>query len=109
MLRLAVTSDLHLDLVPDRVRPYLIERLADALRAGSPDVLLLAGDLGNGPERSGRYLEQLALGRRQNFLVPGNHDVWRWPNELAAGRDSDGAFTLLAGRAALAGFHWLPG
>lgn len=109
MLRLAVSSDLHLDLVPDRVRPRLIERLADALRAGAPDVVLLAGDLGNGPEKAGRYLDQLALGRRQNLLVPGNHDVWRWPNELAAGRDSDGAFSLLAARAAAAGFHWLPG
>lgn len=108
MLRVAVSSDLHLDLVPDRVRGPLIERLVDALRAGDPDVVILAGDIGNGPERAGRHLAPFALGKRASLLVPGNHDVWRWPNELAAGHDSDGALTLLAARAAKAGFHWLP-
>lgn len=109
MLRLAVSSDLHLDLVPERVRPILLGRLRESLLAGAPDVVLLAGDLGNGPEQAGRYLKQLALGKRANLLVPGNHDVWREPRDLAAGRDSDGAFSLLAARAAAAGFHWLPG
>ncbi len=109
-LRLVIFSDLHIDLVGGWAsQRTLLTRLAAGLDALAPDVVIFAGDLSNSLEPVRRSLQPLARGRLANLFVPGNHDAWLSPREMADGEDSDGHLRRLRGRVEAAGWHWLPG
>ena len=107
-LRLALTSDLHLDMIadPDR-RALVLEVLAESLVAAAPDIVIVAGDVANHPALVPELLAPLALGRLANLYVPGNHCVWRTRKEKGRGASSDEALVMLAHSAAQVGFHSL--
>jgi len=107
-MRIALTSDIHADFVRDGRRALLLEALADEIRAAEADVLCIAGDVCNHANDLADILRPLAVARL-NLYVPGNHDVWRKPSELARQRNSEGALHLLKAAAEKAGFVYLPG
>lgn len=83
-MRLAFTSDIHIDLNG----PAVLEALAARVRAVSPDALLVAGDIATGAVT---YLQTLLALRAEvpaMFVVAGNHDVWSAPEAVAAGIDA---------------------
>ncbi|HXG10985.1 MAG TPA: metallophosphoesterase [Gemmataceae bacterium] len=72
-LRLAFTADLHWGARAEGDEATRL--LTEFLRADSPDVLVLAGDIGTG----GHFGDCLALFDGldcRKALVPGNHDIW---------------------------------
>src|SRR5262249_37491460 len=76
-LSLAVTADLHWG---HRRGGDKTRALADFLRGRTPDVLVLAGDLGTGPffvECLGMFADLPC----RKVLVPGNHDIWVRPDD----------------------------
>src|SRR6516162_6563099 len=101
-LTIAVTADLHWG---HRRGAEETRLLADALRARTPDVLILAGDLGTGP----LFAECLGLFAdlpSRKVLVPGNHDIWVRPED--GDLDSLGMYEReLPEMAAELGFHFL--
>jgi 3',5'-cyclic AMP phosphodiesterase CpdA len=73
-MRLALTSDLHVDHHPEVV-PLVAER-ARALR---PDVLIVAGDVSSKLETLEAALAALRAAAPHLVFVPGNHDLWTLP------------------------------
>jgi predicted phosphohydrolase len=76
-LSLAVTADLHWG---HRRGGDETRALADFLHGRTPDVLVLAGDLGTGPffpECLGMFADLPC----RKVLVPGNHDLWVRPDD----------------------------
>lgn len=107
-LRLAAFSDLHADLMPNGAAAHVLPKIAAALQASEVDVVLIAGDQVNHHSLLTRYLEPLAVGRRANLYVDGNHDVWLSEREMKRGESSFAAQTKLAFAAEAAGFIYLP-
>lgn len=70
-VRLAFTSDLHVD-----HHPEVVDRVAAAARAARADVLVVAGDVTPRPERLGEALRRLSDAAPTVAFVPGNHDLW---------------------------------
>ena len=110
-LRIAVTSDIHWEVSRTAAeRRAFIGALAETLTAAEPDVVLLAGDAGNGPRSVREALSHLAVGRLANLFVPGNHDVWLTDRERDDGVDTSfAALDALAEACAATGFRYLPG
>lgn len=108
-MRVALLSDLHVDLIPGRHRRSVVTAIGDCMRAREVDVVVVAGDVANKMTPILDNLPHLAVGRAANIFVPGNHDVWRTDRERAQGRTSFGQLTLLASRIPATGFHYLPG
>jgi 3',5'-cyclic AMP phosphodiesterase CpdA len=102
-VRAAIASDLHLGITPEPA----IRSLAAAVAAGDHDVVILAGDVAEGPSLWLRCLEIFAGACRDSALlvVPGNHDLWA--REEATTADLFGR--LLPSLARDAGFAWLEG
>ena len=83
-MRLAFTSDIHIDLNGTSV----LDALCGRVRELAPDVLLVAGDIATPLDT---YLETLVALRACTshlLVVAGNHDAWTTPEALAAGIDS---------------------
>lgn len=73
-MRIAYISDLHVDYSPDNGRiPAL---LGERLRALSPDVFVLVGDVASRLERIEESLAEIGELPCPAILVPGNHDIW---------------------------------
>lgn len=72
-MRLALTSDLHVD-----HHPEVIPLVAEQARRLEAEVLIVAGDLSSSLEHLERALAELrqASGARRALFVPGNHDLW---------------------------------
>jgi 3',5'-cyclic AMP phosphodiesterase CpdA len=70
-IRLAITSDLHVDHHADA-----IPLLAEAVKRTEADVLVVAGDLTANGELLERSLASLRGSAREAVFVPGNHDLW---------------------------------
>jgi hypothetical protein len=107
-MRIALLSDIHIDIAPGIRQVLLTDAIADAVRGSGADVLVIAGDVANAADKVGRYLERIAVAPH-NLYVPGNHCVWRSSRDLLEGRESFAAHTLLRRRAVEAGFSFLPG
>ena len=71
VVRLALTSDLHVEHHPD-VIPLVAARVA----ALAPDVLVVAGDLSHDLATLESALTALARSAPRLVFVPGNHDLW---------------------------------
>jgi predicted phosphohydrolase len=108
VVRIAFTSDLHIDITPQNrgLLPYLLGRVEE-LR---PHVLVLAGDLGNDLSAWREALQQFQSLSIVKMVVPGNHDVWM-ESKRALKRTQDSAWKYnhaLPASAEEFGFHYLP-
>jgi predicted phosphohydrolase len=74
LLRIAFASDLHRDASP--WNEWAIEELARRFVELRPEVTVIVGDLGEGPEAVGPVLERFARVPGLRLFVPGNHDLW---------------------------------
>lgn len=73
LMKIAVTSDLHLGLTS----PQKLKALATAIRAAGVDLLCVAGDTGEPLNHFAQCLGILAAARIPKIaVVPGNHDLW---------------------------------
>jgi 3',5'-cyclic AMP phosphodiesterase CpdA len=100
-MRVAIASDLHLGITPaDAVRS-----LAAAVASRDPDVLVLAGDLGEGPSLFAGCMAIFAgaLPDAALLVLPGNHDLWAREGATTA----DLFERTLPSLARDAGFRWL--
>ncbi len=99
-MRIAVTSDIHFH------PPWYdrIKRFADLLQEQKPDLLVLAGDIGEPVEMFTRGLKVFQPVCEQRAALAGNHDVWHRDSsytsqELWESRLEETAREL--------GYHWL--
>jgi predicted phosphodiesterase len=83
-MRLALTSDIHVDNNGRDVLSALVERV----RALAPDVLVVAGDVATGPVTYLETMLALRASAPEVVVVAGNHDVWSSPAQVAAGVDA---------------------
>lgn len=83
-MRLAITSDVHID----NNGPSVLEALARQVRELAPDVLIVAGDIATGAATFLRTLLALREVAPEVLVVAGNHDVWSSPEAQAAGMDA---------------------
>jgi 3',5'-cyclic AMP phosphodiesterase CpdA len=101
-LRLYITADLHWGHARGQEQT---RSLAGFVREDPPDVLVIAGDVGSGPN----FAECLELFRHipcQKAVVPGNHDIWVPTEETEI--DSQMMYEVVLPRAAAEyGFHYL--
>jgi predicted MPP superfamily phosphohydrolase len=98
-VRVALVTDLHAtDALPfDHYR-----RALDAVRAGEPDLVLLAGDHASEGRHAGllaRILEGLPAAPLGTFAVLGNHDYWAGPEPARQALRAAGV-RILAGESA---------
>ena len=93
-MKIVYTSDLHYDATPRN--PEAIERLAAGLHELKPDVVILAGDLGDTLESLEKVLACFAGLDSVKLLVPGNHDLWIEPAKgFGEGSDSGEKYASL--------------
>lgn len=83
-MRVAFTSDIHIDLNG----PSVLDALTTRVRAVAPDVLIIAGDIATGAATYLKTLLALKSVAPRVLVVAGNHDVWTAPEALAKGIDS---------------------
>jgi 3',5'-cyclic AMP phosphodiesterase CpdA len=99
-MRLALTSDLHVDHHPEVVERVVAEVHAQTDGAGA-DVLVVAGDLSSSVDNLGAALDRLRPAARRALFVPGNHDLWCLPGSPSSRERYE---RLLPDRARAAGF-----
>jgi Icc-related predicted phosphoesterase len=83
-MRLAFTSDIHVDINGEHV----LDALASHVAHVRPEVLVVAGDIATELSLYTRVLTRLRAGAGRLLVVAGNHDVWITPEERARGVDS---------------------
>ena len=83
-VRLAVTSDIHIDLNG----PAVLDALCARIREVRPDVLIVAGDIATGATTFLSTLLALRPCAPEMLVVAGNHDVWTSQEAKARGIDS---------------------
>lgn len=98
-MRILVTADLHLE----HTGPEPIRRLVAGMDRENPDLVVLAGDLGN----PARLFEQcLCCFLKLDCpvaVVPGNHDIWASLGETSIALYEE----ILPGITRSVGFHWV--
>lgn len=101
-MRLAVTSDIHVD----KNGPATVDALVERAKELAPDILVIAGDIATGATTWLTCMAALARAVPRVLCVAGNHDTWCAPAALAAGIDSWARLDkLLPALAAEAGVH----
>ena len=73
-MRLALTSDLHVE-----HHPEVVPLIAERVRAMAPDVLIVAGDVSHKLETLEATLAALQKAAPHLVFVAGNHDLWTQP------------------------------
>ncbi len=87
MIRIAYTSDLHVD-YSDENRA-LVARLGESAAAANPDVLIIGGDIAASPTDFGWALKSFSGLRCRKLVVAGNHDIWiESKSDILKGKDS---------------------
>ncbi len=99
-MRIAITSDIHF--FPQWADQ--IKRLADVLQARQPDLLILAGDIGEPLDMFAEGLRLFTSVASQRAAVAGNHDVWHRALPYTSERLWD---SLLEETARAYGYRWL--
>jgi hypothetical protein len=98
--RIALVSDLHIGLI--QRRPFL-ERVVERLNATEPDLVMIAGDLIDGPRFDySRILAPLADIAAPVLYAPGNHERYNQDQEAFYGALPD-SVTILRNDAAMVG------
>lgn len=72
-MKIAAISDLHVESAANR---RAVSAMATFLRELRPDVLLVLGDVCNGPYEVGAVLARFADIGRRRLYIPGNHELW---------------------------------
>lgn len=80
MPRLLALSDLHVN------RPRNLRAL-DSLGEYPEDELIVAGDVGDGPDDLARAWSRLVPRFRRLYWVPGNHELWAGPTDPLRGEE----------------------
>ena len=96
-MRLAFTSDLHVD-----HHPEVVDLVAERARELEADVLVVAGDLSSREARIEEALARLARGAPRVAFVPGNHDLWVREGEADSRRRYEEGIPALCERAGVA-------
>jgi 3',5'-cyclic AMP phosphodiesterase CpdA len=99
-MRIAITSDVHFH-PPWRDR---IERLADILKEQRPDLMVLAGDMGEPLDLFEQGLRTFQGVAEHRAIVAGNHDVWHRTGEHTSQELWETALPQIAFQY---GYHWL--
>lgn len=87
MIRIAYTSDLHVDYSNENRE--LVARLNEAAVAAKPDVLIIGGDIAASPSDFGWALGCFAELKCRKLVVAGNHDIWiESKSDILNGKDS---------------------
>jgi putative phosphoesterase len=104
-VRLAVTSDIHIDTAPANRR--LVPELIRAIAESEPDVFILCGDLSPFPNDLSSVLEEFRtkLDSCRRIFVSGNHDIWL-NDEFCLGT-SEKKQALISDICSKTGFHHL--
>jgi len=100
-MRIAVTADLHWGALPPG--DAATRALAAYVAGARPDLLIIAGDIGEG-EHFGACLALFARLECPRLLVPGNHDLW---TRVPGGSSLELYEHRLPGAAREHGFHYL--
>jgi putative phosphoesterase len=101
-MRIAVTADLHYDLIRTEEDLEELVKLITALTLEHPDVLIIAGDtVGLGWPRLPEIFKLLSPVAPERLFVLGNHEYW------SADRDTFNHLETLAGMIQAGGFHLL--
>jgi 3',5'-cyclic AMP phosphodiesterase CpdA len=100
-MRIIVTSDLHVE--STGLEP--IRRLVAGITRENPDLVVLAGDLGNPARLFEQCLNCFLRVDVPVAVLPGNHDVWSSHGETSALLYNE----LLPEVTRTLGFHWLEG
>jgi Icc-related predicted phosphoesterase len=93
-MRIALTSDLHVEHHPEVV-PLIVERT----RALAVDVLVVAGDVSHDLGRLAEALAALKQAAPRLVFVPGNHDLWCSPGTPSSSARYEEAIPALCARA----------
>jgi predicted phosphohydrolase len=80
-MKIAYSSDLHMDVTIHH--PPIVKRIAEIMADANPDVVVLAGDVGNTLKTLETVLSLFNHIDAAKLFVPGNHDLWV---ELETGR-----------------------
>jgi hypothetical protein len=80
-IRLAITSDLHLDFSGNLTPEHLVEEVVRQIAAAKPDAILLGGDLACDSASFFKCVELFAALELPLGVIPGNHDLWTNENE----------------------------
>jgi 3',5'-cyclic AMP phosphodiesterase CpdA len=99
-MRVAITSDIHYH-PPWHPR---IDRLVASMQALEPDLLVLAGDIGEPLELFEAGLEAFAPVCEHRAVIAGNHDLWHRVSENSSQQLWE---ELLPQVASKLGYHWL--
>ncbi len=105
MTRIVVTSDLHYDDEVDLTPPATVAALVERIASVSPDVVVLAGDLGHPRRNFEGCLRLFSALDVPLGVVAGNHDIWRDP-EGAPG-SAELFLSILPAAVRRAGAAWL--
>jgi predicted MPP superfamily phosphohydrolase len=104
-IRIAATSDLHLDFSGELTPERQVEEVARQMAEAQPDAVLLGGDLACSSAGFFRCVEIFAALEKPVGVVPGNHDLWA---DEAEGLSSETLFfRTLPALTAKAGGTWL--
>ena len=77
IMKLAVVSDLHLDMNSDFAEADLLPLLIEELNKCEADTILIAGDICSDALSSIKVIDEIRSTVRSNLLfIPGNHDIW---------------------------------
>ncbi|MGB5107714.1 MAG: metallophosphoesterase [Candidatus Zixiibacteriota bacterium] len=96
MIKIALTSDLHVDYSAEN--RALVLRLVEAVQEVAPDVLVIAGDVSSRLEDFSWTLSQFAELQCKKLVVAGNHDIWiETKSDILNGKDSGARYEHLLG------------
>ncbi|MFH1755580.1 MAG: metallophosphoesterase [Candidatus Latescibacterota bacterium] len=93
-MKIAYSSDLHMDVTDHH--PPIVERIAGIMCEADPDVLVLAGDVGNTLTTMEAVFKLFAGIEATKLFVPGNHDLWvESDKDFGKGSDSGEKYASL--------------
>lgn len=107
-VRIASVSDLHVDFSENR---RALVGLATHIHAGSPDLVVVAGDVSHVDDDIRRVLRTFKVVAPEVAYIPGNHDLWTVREDLAKDPEHDTWLRYREGLKVLTeaeGCHYLP-
>lgn len=103
MLRIGITSDVHIDMTP--VNRALVPHLVEAAAESALDALIICGDVSPSLLHLARFLGAFSSLDCPKFFVAGNHDIWVLTPQQVSSEDKYRALDAVCREC---GFHHLP-